>query len=235
MHFPVRRLALMGLTATACGLLLLTSPCTLAQGGKYSIKVVKSEPPKELKVLIAKLLKPEAVQLFDGSGKRVCEVWLRSSVPTDATPEQVKNGLTYRELKETTVLGAVRFDEDWTDYRKQKVKAGVYTLRLGFQPMDGDHQGSSMFPDFCLLASAAGDTSPETMEPKKLIEMSQKSIETGHPAVFMLFPNNKPADAPQLAAKEKNHWVLNAKENVDVKGQKGAAIGIGLTLVGAAD
>src|SRR5262249_26464171 len=122
MHPTVRRAALVALTATAASLLLLASPFTHAQGGKYSIKGVKSDPPKELKASIAQLLSPEAVQLLDGSGKRVCEVWLRKSVAADVTPEQIKNGLTYRDLAETTVLGAIRFDQDATDYRKQKVK-----------------------------------------------------------------------------------------------------------------
>jgi len=38
--------------------------------------------------------------------------------------------------------------------------------------------------------------------------MSSKSIETGHPGVFMLFPLSKAPAAPQLEAKRNNHWVV---------------------------
>jgi hypothetical protein len=219
---------------TASALLLLTSASPSAQGGKYSVKAVKAEPPKELKGDIAKLLSPEAIQLEGGSGGAVCTVWLRKEVPAEATAEQVQNGLTYRELAQTMLLGAIRFDRDWTDIRKQKVKAGVYTMRLGFQPEDGDHAGASPTKDFVVLVAAAKEKGPGTMEPKELQELSQKSIDTGHPAVFMLYPNPKPGAAPQLEMKDGKYWVVNTKENVLAAGKK-TTIGIGLTLVGHAD
>ena len=162
-----------------------------AQDGKYSVKTAWTEPPKELSDSIRKLLGPEAVQFRDARGDLVAELWFRKEVPADATPEQVKNGLTYRELKETTVLGAVRFDQAWSDYRKQKIKAGVYTLRLGFQPMDGDHMGTAPYPEFALVVDAREDKNADTMEPKALQELSAKTIGTSHPGVLLLFPNDK--------------------------------------------
>jgi hypothetical protein len=206
-----------------------------AQGGKYSIKTGSNPPPKELNDAIAKLLSPKSVTFVDTQGKAVADLWFRNDVPADATPEQIKNGVTYRELKQTEILGAVRFEQDWTDYRKQKIKAGVYTLRLVYQPMDGDHTGASQFTEFVLIVDAAKDTKPALMDPKDMIEVSQKSIGTGHPGVFMLFPNNKPAAAPQLVSKEGNHWVLNVGEDITVGGKKAGIIGIGLTLVGNAN
>jgi hypothetical protein len=217
-------------------LLLALFPFVEAQDGKYTIKTIDMPVPKEVGEPIQKLLQPQAIQLLDPAGKNVCEVWLRKEIPADATPEQIKNGLTYREVKQSELFGVVRFDQDWRDYRKQKVKAGTYTLRLGYQPMDGDHTGASEFQDFLVVLSASGDTKADVMDPKHMIETSAKSISTGHPGVFMLFPNNKPGAAPALAAMPKNHWVLMTKEDVTVNGQKtGASLGVGLTLVGAAD
>lgn len=214
-----------------CGLQLVGS-----QEGKYSVKIVDQPPPKELSEAIQKVLQSKAIQLVDGSGQTVAELWARNEVPAEATAEQIKNGLTYRELKQTELVAAIRFPQDFRDYRKQKVKAGVYTLRLAFQPMDGDHTGASEFQDFLVVLAAGRDPKAESMEPKHMIEVSGQSIGTGHPAVFMLFPNNKPGAAPEIAAKPKNHWVVNFKEDVAVKGKKtGTALGFGLTLVGAAD
>jgi hypothetical protein len=228
-----RRAAALG-ALTASALLLLAAGSPGAQADKYAIKVVKAEPPKGLGANVAKLLAPEAIELQDGSGGKIATVWLRKEVPADATAEQVQNGLTYRELKETTVLGAVRFEKEWTDIRKQKLKAGVYTLRLGFQPEDGDHAGVSPTKEFGVLIAAAEDTNPATMEPKTMQEKSLKSIESGHPAVLMLFPNTKAPAAPKLTTMEGKYQVLNVRVPATAAGKK-AAIGVGLTLVGTVD
>jgi len=221
----------------AGGLVVLALlPYVEAQDGKYSVKTAQTPIPTEIAGPIQKLLAPPSIQLLDPAGKTICEVWFCKEIPAEATPEQVKNGLTYREVKQSEVVGAIRFDQDWRDYRKQKVKAGTYTLRLGYQPMDGDHTGSSEFQDFLLVLDAGKDTKPDLMDAKHMIETSAKSIGTGHPGVFMLFPNSKPGEAPTLAAMPKNHWVLQTKEDVTVDGKKtGTSLGFGLTLVGAAD
>src|SRR5207247_1563992 len=170
--------------------------------------------------------------LLDAKGEAVAELWLRKEIPAKAATD-AKKGLTYRDLDETTLLGAVRFVQPWSDYRKQKIKPGVYTLRLGFQPMDGDHMGTAPYPEFCLLLSAKTDVKPDPMETKRMQEMSAKSIGVSHPGVCLLFPNEKPADKPSLMEKENNHWVAMLKEPVSLDGQKAqAALGIGLTLGG---
>lgn len=216
-------------------LVLFAATLAPAQEGKHSVKTATAEPPKELSEPIRKLLGPGAVQFLDAKGGLVAELWFRKAVPADATPEQVKNGLTYRELKETTVIGAARFEQQWSDYRKQKIKPGVYTLRLGFQPMDGDHMGTSPYPDFLLLVSAKEDKNADPVEPKQLQEMSIKTMGTSHPGVLLLFPNNKPGAGPQLVSQPNNHLVLNTKEDVTVGGTKAGTLGFGLTLVGHAD
>ena len=207
-----------------------------AQEAKYSIKVADTAPPKELDASIQKLLGKQSVQLYDAGGKMIAEYWFRAEIPAEATAEQIKNGLTYREVPETTLLGAVRFEQDARDYRKQKVKAGVYTLRLGYQPMDGDHSGSSDSQDFLVAIGARSDKSPAALDVKMAIKASADSIGTGHPAVFMLFPNSKPGAKPELAAKPKHHYVLNTKGAIVVGGKgTGTSLGIGLTVVGSAD
>lgn len=220
--------------ARPCAALLLAAATVAAAGeGKYSIKPGDAGPPTELSAAVRKVLDAKAVQVRDAQGKAVAEVWLRKEVPADVTPEQIKNGLTYRELSQTELLGAVKFHQDWQDYRKQKVKAGVYTLRLGYQPADGDHAGTSMYQEFAVVADAAKDTKPDVMEPKALVELSMKSIGTAHPGVFMLFPNPKPAAEPKLEAKASDHWVLFARRDLSVKGKKSeGGIGLGITLVG---
>jgi hypothetical protein len=149
-----------------------------------------------------------------------------------ATAEEAKAGLKYANLDETMVVGAVKFPEQWIDYRKQKIKPGVYTLRLGLQPMDGDHQGTAPFNDFLLLSPADKDKKPEVVEPKEMHELSAKSVGRKHPGIMLLFPNKKPADTPAVEAKPKEHWTLNFQIPVTVSGEK-ANLGFSLVVVGA--
>jgi hypothetical protein len=202
-----------------------------AADNAYSIKVVdKSEPPKEIKEPIRQLLGDRCVQLYDAKNELLAEVWFCKAIPAKATDAQVKNGLTYREIPESTVFGAIRFPKQAIDYRKQKVPAGVYTLRLGYQLMDGDHMGTAPYTEFCLLCPAADDKKADNMEAKALHELSAKST-NGHPGVMLLFPGDKDADAPKLANKGDGHWVLMLKQEMKV-GDKKATMNIGLTLIG---
>src|SRR5438309_684922 len=90
-------------------LVLVLYPFVAAQDGKYSIKTAETPAPKEVGESIQKVLGPQAIQLLDPAGKTVCEVWFRKEIPADATPEQIKNGLTYREVKQSEVVGVIRF------------------------------------------------------------------------------------------------------------------------------
>jgi hypothetical protein len=209
----------------AFGIFVIANPFSAAEG-KYSIKSGTTAPPKELSEPVVKLLGQESIQLVDAKGEVLAELWLRKEIPAKAGDS--KKGITYRDLDETTLLGAVRFVQPWSDYRKQKIKPGVYTLRLGFQPMDGDHMGTAPYPEFCLLSPAAEDKKPDPMDPKALHEMSAKASMATHPAVMLLFPNDQPKDKAELASKEMDTWVLNLKGDTSAK----APLGLGLTLVG---
>jgi hypothetical protein len=213
------------------GIILAAAPVAAQDGSKYSVKATAAPPPSALKEPIRKLLSEQAIQVADDNGQLLAEIWLRKQVPVQATPEQVKNGLTYREVPETTLLGAVRFDKPFTDYRKQKIKPGVYTLRYGLQPMDGDHMGTAPNPEFCLLVPAGADEKPGTMDVKELHELSNKAPGGSHPGVLLLFANEKPEDTPKLVDKGNGHWALMMKEEAAAGGQK-ASLGLGLTLIG---
>ena len=212
---------------------LLCAPTALAGEAKYTIKATKNSPPKDLKDAIRKLLEEQSSELLDEKGNAICEVWFRKDVPATATAAQIKNGLTYRDnIKETTVLGAIQYHQEGRDYRKQKIKAGVYTLRLGFQPMDGDHMGTAPNPEFCLLVPADKDADPATIEAKQLHENSKEASGTSHPCVLLLYPNENPKDELKLTSKEGGTWILERKQPVTA-GDKKAALGLALTLIGA--
>jgi hypothetical protein len=208
--------------------------CPLAApAADYQVKEADSAPPKELDKAMSGLLGGKSIQFQDGKGEVICELWLRQEVPSFATEQQAKNGLTYRELAESTVLGAVRVVGAVSDYRKQTIKPGVYTIRLGFQPDDGDHACTAPHKEFALMIPAEVDKKPDLLDnAKELQERSTKATGTSHPGVFLLFPGKDPGDAPKLASLPGGHWVVTWKQTVVVK-EKKFTMNFALTLVGA--
>jgi hypothetical protein len=224
----------MTLHRCAAALLALASLLLRAQAqeGKFSLKSTDAPAPAAVNEAIRKELGP-ALRLHDVAGKLVAELWFRKTIATDVSAAQVKKGVTYRDLKPGELFGAVQFHEGWKDYRKHKIKAGVYTLRLARQPTDGKHTADiSEYPDFLLVVSARDDASPGVMDPMKLEEMSGDSIGAAHPGVFMLAPNPRPGTAAELAARPRNQWVVNARADLVSGGQPVGTLGIGLTVVG---
>jgi hypothetical protein len=215
----------------ATAALLLFATASFAADTKMTVKVEKADPPKELSDAVRKTLDTQAMNVFDEKGKLVCTVWAAKALDTKATAEQAKAGLKYSQVEETTILGAVKFAEEWKDYRKQKIKAGVYTLRLAVQLMDGDHMGTAPYNDFALLCPAAEDKTPDTMEVKELYELSGKSSGRKHPGVMLLFPNKTPAESPAIEAKPKEHVVLSYRVPATAAGQK-TNLGFSLVVVG---
>src|SRR6266536_2625591 len=109
-----------------CFGILFISLAASQEGKKFSVKTTDTAIPKEVSADIAKLLADKSVQLLDATGKPICDVWFRKDLPAEATEGQLKTGVTFREVKQTEILGAIQFHRNWTDYRKQPIKTGVY-------------------------------------------------------------------------------------------------------------
>jgi hypothetical protein len=198
----------------------------------FAVAVKDADPPKELGDAVKAVLDHKAMTVTDDKGKVLCTVWACKALDTKATADQAKAGLKYAHLEQTTLVGAIQFPDVWKDYRKQNIKAGVYTLRLGIQPEDGDHQGTAPFNEFLLLTPAALDKKPDAIEPKELHEQSTKSTTRKHPGVMLLFPNKAPAEKPAVEAKPKDHYVLSFRVPATAGGEKGY-LGFSLVVVGA--
>jgi len=60
-------------------------------------------------------------------------------------------------LEEITYFGVVRVHERRKDFRNDDIEPGVYTMRLGILPTDGDHLGTSPHPYMAVLVPAQYD------------------------------------------------------------------------------
>jgi hypothetical protein len=215
------------LAVAAC----LFAAAVAAADDKYTVKVEDKEPPKELGDAVRTALDHKAMTVTDGKGKALCTVWACKSLEAKATADKATAGLKYTDLEETTLVGAVQFPGGFRDYRKSNIKPGVYTLRLGIQPEDGDHQGTAPYNEFCLLIPAADDKKPDLMDAETLHQQSNKSTTRKHPGVMLLFPNKEPAEQPKVESKPKEHWVLSYRVPATAGGQKGY-LGFSLVVVG---
>jgi len=204
--------------------------CFLFDEPKFSAKVEKAEMPARLAEPVRKLLDEQALVVRDGDHV-VMRIWFRRQIPVKATEEQVKNGLTYREIPEGTLVGALEFPAQFTDYRKQALPAGIYTLRFAIQPDIGDHTGTAPHPELCLICPADEDKRSAELEKKKLIELSSKVNEGRHPAVLLLWPNNGKEDGVKVIDKGDGVLIATIKRLV-VAGEQQTTLGFAVTVAG---
>src|SRR5882724_3389452 len=161
-----------------------------AQGYKVESAVVAA--PSELSAAVRDSLGPQALRV-SGPGGVVCEIWLRKSVPGQVAAPNL--GVVYTQLAEGTLVAAIRFPTDIKDYRRQSVKAGVYTLRYALSPVNGNHQGVAPQRDFLLAIPAAADQDPANVSESQTIELSKKSTSSNHASVWCLMPGDGAASA----------------------------------------
>jgi len=163
-------------------------PAFAAEPAKFTVKVEKAEVPKALAAELADTLDEQTVSVLNGDGTLRARFWFRKEIPARASAEQLKNGLTYREIPEGSFLGLVQFEKPFVDFRKQELPAGTFSLRLAVQPDTGDHKDTAPHQDFCLLVPVATEKSLEPLETKDTVKLSLKVTKSDHPAVLLMFP-----------------------------------------------
>ena len=169
-------------------------------------------------------------QQIEAGGATIGSVWLVKQL--DAKPDfkptlAVKYPLTPGQL--VGVIEIVKKSE-FTDFRGQDVAAGVYTLRYGQQPVDGNHVGTSDLADFLLAIPAKLDTDPALLKMSEAMhKLSAKTAGSNHPAIFSLLPPKADEKIPALTHDTGKHfWILS----LTADGKAGdAAIKIPLRVV----
>jgi hypothetical protein len=185
---------------------------------ELAVKRQKIDLPNTVKPAVAEELDAEAYVLSEKNGSTTQTLWFRKAVPMIATADQIKNGLTYREIPDGTLIGVIRFDRPFVDFRKQDVPAGVYSVRFAVQPDTGDHMGTAPHPEFVLLTPIDKDPMPDAIETKKLIEQSATITEGDHPSVMLLFPNYAKEEEAKIVANDGNILVLKLRRKIEADG-----------------
>jgi hypothetical protein len=211
---------------------------TVVRAQEYKVEPLKEAPPAALSGAVKGVLERQGYRVLDDQGKPYADLWLRKATPASSKPAGPKGAIQFPFLDEGELLGALRFPGEGHDYRDQTIGKGVYTLRYGLQPQNGDHLGVSEFRDYMLLVPAAKDKDLANLPQKKLEGQSAESAGTSHPAVLLLL--SAPGSAASSGAslihnEEKATWGVVIPLSLAVAGESGpVAQPVQLILIGAA-
>jgi hypothetical protein len=171
---------------------LLACASSNASAQSYKAEALNEVPPKELAMPIQAALSQTGIRVTGPSGP-VCDLWLGKLVPVKASATQTL-GVVFPQLAQGTLVGAIRLPNSTKDYRKQLIKAGVYTLRYELVPENGNHMGVAPQRDFVLASPAAADQDASTLTIDQTMALSRKATGSNHPSVWSLAP---PEDHPK--------------------------------------
>ena len=197
---------------------------------KLGLKSETVELPDAVARELRQELSTDAFAIRDGD-TALMTFWFRTEIPAKATAEQIRNGLTYHEIPEGTLIGVVKFEKPFVDFRKQEIPPGTYTLRIAVQPDTGDHKDTAPHTDFLLLCPANEDKTIEPLELKELVKRSIKSTGGDHPGVMLLFPHFGKEKDVKLVAQPDGVTCLQLKRTLKTEGASGS-LGFAIAIAG---
>jgi hypothetical protein len=163
-----------------------------ASAQSYKAETLNEAPPNELAATVRNALSSAGIRVSGPSGP-LCDLWLGKAVAGNANGAQTL-GVVYPQLAQGTLVGAIRFSNPVKDYRKQLIKAGLYTLRYALLPENGNHMGVAPQRDFLLASPTAADQDAATLTIDQTLALSRKATGSNHPSVWSLGP---PEDHPK--------------------------------------
>lgn len=189
-----------------------------------------SEGPTGLTPAVTEAVAPKGLRL-SGKDGIICDLWLAKAIP-------VKSGFTPNlriqyPFQNGQLIGAIRFPEasEPHDFRGQSIKPGLYTLRYGLQPDDGNHLGTSEIRDFLCACPADADKDPKRIEKiKDVFKLSAKAAGTTHPTIFLLLaPPEKAVESSAVKFDKDHEYVIIS---INASGQAdGASTAVPLNVV----
>jgi len=217
--------------------LLCSSPIAVSAQESLKVQAVKQDPPSSLGPEIRRGLEGQAYRLQDEQGRDFARIWLRQATPGSEKPGGPKGAIQFPFFADGEILGVLEFAKEGHDYRDQPIAKGVYTMRYGLQPVNGDHLGVSTYRDYILLLPAAKDQSLAATTRKQLEERSAEAAGTSHPAAFLLLmaPAGAKPDPAMHHDADKQTWGVILPLRLQLKGNGEPLVyPVQLVIVGAA-
>ena len=219
------------MTFIAFTLLLALSPVISSIGqasAPLSGSVQASPAPAGLAAPIAAKLGKSSVRVVVSKGPATLEFWWVDGLSVKAGAAAP----SWADVEEGALVGAVNVSTEFRDIRARVIKPGVYTLRYGIQPDNGDHLGVSPFRQFLLLSPAALDTDPQPRGHDGTVEISKEAIGGSHPAVWSIDPPAAKAAVLQPHKTELDHDAIVMEIPVVRDAEPAGTLRFGVVLIG---
>lgn len=184
--------------------LAIVCAATLASAAGYKTEPAGPPPPET--AALNGTLNPQGVKVVTDTGATLVELWFVATEPTGGKPE---DSAVFATIPTGALLGVARYPARHKDRRSQTTKPGVYTLRYGLYPINGDHVGVEPQRDFLVLSPAADDRDPKNVDSfEALMDLSRKASGTPHPLVLSFWKAD--ASAKPGIAQAESDVVLTA-------------------------
>ena len=215
---------------SAVAVVLIGTSCIAHGQDQFSVEAIETAPK-------ADVLSADQVQHFATKGfliksgtRTICELWLAKKWEIDPKFKVSKERLY--PFQPGQLIGLVHFNRKYLDFRKQTVPSGWYTLRFALQPVDGNHEGTSIIRDFLLLLNVQQDEAEKKWADNSLFKASAESIGTTHPAMLSL--QSASEGTPSILHNaEKEFQILHLIGN-GIAGEKGQATPLDFVVAGHA-
>jgi hypothetical protein len=159
--------------------------CSAIATAQTKVDALPQKPPSQIVPAIAAALQQTGTKAIVGGA--TLDIWWVQAIALSA------EGSGWSGVESGTLIGAMRVSGPYKEIRGKVVAPGVYTLRYGLQPQNGDHLGISTFREFLVISPAAVDTDPKVLGFDGVVALSKQVIGTSHPAGMSIDP---PEDAP---------------------------------------
>jgi hypothetical protein len=200
--------------------------CAWATSGQaqesFKVAVLKEPPPGAVPAIVRTAMQGEGFRIQDDQGRTLADVWMRKAIPASEKPAGPAGAIQFPFLADGELLGVLQFASEGHDYRDQPIAKGVYTIRYGLQPVNGDHLGVSPFRDYSLLLPVSKDHALEVPTRKQLETRSSEAAGTTHPAVFLMMSASSDASksVPSMVHDDENKtWSVILPMSLQPKGQ----------------
>ncbi len=217
-----RRPFLAGNTRWLAAAVVLPLVCLTAKAEESAVTLIatSAESPKEIAEPIRAVLQKSVLRLTDKDGP-ILEFWFRQALPLSQAPVPGRFVFEFETMPEGALIGVVRVHKERRDFRDEEIPAGVYTLRLGLQPEDGDHLGTSPTRYFAVLSPSKLDRKLKGISGHDhLVRISSKVNAAGHPSTLNLQPvRNKEGQFPRLAEHHQDHKLVYLQIPGSIEGQ----------------
>jgi len=175
---------------------------------QYKVETVAAAPAG-VPAPVAGVLNKEGTKIVGPDGQVLAEVWLRATPPPSTNVNE--DTVTWTGVAHGALIGVIHFPTKHYDRRGQPINPGVYTMRLSFFPVNGDHQGVAPQRDFLVLSKAEEDTDPaSTPKFEALVDASRKVSGTPHPAVLSMWKVDSDFK-PGFDKMGESDWALQTK------------------------